>query len=249
MCIRDRYYTTNGHGDVVGLLNNAGVLTKSYTYDPCGVEQNIDTNDTNPFRYCGEYFDNESKDLYLRARYYNAGTGRFTQQDPAMADGMNWYNYCGGNPVSFVDILGLEKNKVRVFEQDYEVERLEDNAEEGYTLFRFNGKVVKLYWDPAKNNATYGINSTDNTGDGYLEMERADFLNLFDTAFTYEVVEYEIGKGCLSLIHISMCIRDRIISMTVTCGCLRPTCPGAIRFIPPEPPTPSARCMDTAAYP
>ena len=190
-----RYYTTNGHGDVVGLLNNAGVLTKSYTYDPFGVEQNIDTNDTNPFRYCGEYFDNESKDLYLRARYYNAGTGRFTQQDPAMADGMNWYNYCGGNPVSFVDILGLEKNKVRVFEQDYEVERLEDNAEEGYTLFRFNGKVVKLYWDPAKNNATYGINSTDNTGDGYLEMERADFLNLFDTAFTYEVVEYEIGKG------------------------------------------------------
>ena len=190
-----RYYTTNGHGDVVGLLDNTGTLTKSYTYDPFGVEQNIDQADTNPFRYCGEYFDNESKDLYLRARYYNAGTGRFTQQDPAMADGMNWYNYCGGNPVSFVDILGLEKNKVRVFEEQYEVERLEDNAEEGYTLFRFNGKVVKLYWDPAKNNATYGINSTDNTGDGYLEMERTDFLNLFETAFTYEVVEYEIGWG------------------------------------------------------
>ena len=102
-----KYYTTNGHGDVVGLLNNAGVLTKSYTYDPFGVEQNIDTNDTNPFRYCGEYFDNESKDLYLRARYYNASTGRFNQQDPAMADGMNWYNYCGGNPVNYIDLTGF----------------------------------------------------------------------------------------------------------------------------------------------
>ena len=102
-----KYYTTNGHGDVVGLLNNAGVLTKSYTYDAFGVEQNIDPADTNPFRYCGEYFDNESKDLYLRARYYSASTGRFTQQDPAMADGMNWYNYCGGNPVKFIDSTGL----------------------------------------------------------------------------------------------------------------------------------------------
>ena len=101
-----KYYTTNGHGDVVGLLNNAGVLTKSYTYDPFGVEQNIDPADTNPFRYCGEYFDNESKDLYLRARYYSAGIGRFTQQDPAMADGMNWYNYCGGNPINKIDPRG-----------------------------------------------------------------------------------------------------------------------------------------------
>ena len=107
-----KYYTTNGHGDVVGLLNNAGVLTKSYTYDPFGVEQNIDTNDTNPFRYCGEYFDNESKDLYLRARYYNAGTGRFTQRDSIM-DGYNWYIYCNNNPVAFIDPLGLYPQRPR----------------------------------------------------------------------------------------------------------------------------------------
>ena len=32
----------------------------------------------------------------------------FTQSDPAMADGMNWYVYCGNNPVINVDPYGLD---------------------------------------------------------------------------------------------------------------------------------------------
>ena len=44
--------------------------------------------------------------IYLRARYYNPGIGRFTQQDPAMADGYNWYVYCSGNPIKFKDPTG-----------------------------------------------------------------------------------------------------------------------------------------------
>ena len=32
-------------------------------------------------RYCGEYFDGETKTYYLRARYYDPNIGRFTQQD------------------------------------------------------------------------------------------------------------------------------------------------------------------------
>ena len=103
------YYMTNGHGDVTALVNPSGSITKTYTYDAFGVEQNIDPADTNPFRYCGEYFDNETQSIYLRARYYNPGIGRFTQQDPAMADGMNWYVYCNGNPLNFVDPLGLAR--------------------------------------------------------------------------------------------------------------------------------------------
>ena len=69
------YYMTNGHGDVTALVNSAGAITKSYTYDAFGVEQNIDPADTNPFRYCGEYFDKETNSIYLRARYYNPGIG------------------------------------------------------------------------------------------------------------------------------------------------------------------------------
>ena len=60
------------------------------------------------FRYCGEYYDREIEQIYLRARYYDPSLGRFTQQDPAMADGNNWYVYCGNNPVINVDPSGLD---------------------------------------------------------------------------------------------------------------------------------------------
>ena len=60
----------------------------------------------NPFRYCGEYYDEETGLIYLRNRYYDSSIGRFITEDPAK-DGLNWYSYCGGNPVMFVDPWGL----------------------------------------------------------------------------------------------------------------------------------------------
>ena len=75
------YYTQNAHGDVVNLTDKDGKVTKSYRYDAFGVEKNIDKNDTNAFRYCGEYFDKETATVYLRARNYNPSTGRFISRD------------------------------------------------------------------------------------------------------------------------------------------------------------------------
>ena len=76
-----QYYTQNAHGDVVNLTDADGAITKSYTYDAFGVEQNIDDADTNAFRYCGEYYDAETGTIYLRARYYSPTTGRFISRD------------------------------------------------------------------------------------------------------------------------------------------------------------------------
>jgi len=46
-------------------------------------------------------------DLYFaQARFYDQNDRRFTQQDP-IKDGVNWYAYCGNNPVVFVDPSGL----------------------------------------------------------------------------------------------------------------------------------------------
>ena len=85
-----RYYLFNGHGDVVKLTNDTGVVVKTYVYDAFGEEQDIIDSDSNHFRYCGEYYDKETKTLYLRARYYSSSTGRFTQEDP-IRSGLNWY--------------------------------------------------------------------------------------------------------------------------------------------------------------
>ena len=78
---RARYYLYNAHGDVVQLTNTNGELTQNYNYDAFGNERGLDEDDTNPFRYCGEYYDTETGLYYLRARYYDPLIGRFTPED------------------------------------------------------------------------------------------------------------------------------------------------------------------------
>ena len=102
-----KYYNFNGHGDVTGITDSAYTLIKSYEYDAFGVEKNPDPGDTNPFRYCAEYYDTETGYIYLRARYYDVKDGRFISEDPAK-DGLNWYVYCGNNPLTYVDPTGFK---------------------------------------------------------------------------------------------------------------------------------------------
>ena len=97
-------YVTDGHGDVKKLVNSSGTVVVDYTYDAFG-NQTEEAEDSNPFRYAGEYWDSESGLIYLRARYYDSGVGAFVSEDPAK-DGLNWYSYCAGNPVNFVDPTG-----------------------------------------------------------------------------------------------------------------------------------------------
>jgi len=105
------YYTQNAHGDVVNLTDAEGNVTKTYTYDAFGVEKNIDSSDTNAFRYCGEYYDTETGTIYLRARYYNPSIGRFISRDSYAGKAsdplsLNLYTYCRNNPIRYVDPSG-----------------------------------------------------------------------------------------------------------------------------------------------
>ena len=100
-----KYYLFNGHGDVVHLTDESGGVTRYYDYDAFGNEKFPDSTDTNPFRYCGEYFDTETGTYYLRARYYDPSRGRFLTEDPAK-DGLNWYAYCRNNPIKYIDPTG-----------------------------------------------------------------------------------------------------------------------------------------------
>jgi len=134
-------YTFNAHGDVVGLVNAAnGKYAKQYDYDAFGNEKGISQSDTNPFRYCGEWWDAQTKRLYLRARDYDSATGRFTREDPAR-DGLNYYAYCYNNPVSFVDPGGMKPYSYRIGENYTLVvsERWRDTLEEAA------GAIVPLF--------------------------------------------------------------------------------------------------------
>lgn len=76
-----QYYVTDPHGNVVQLTDESGAVTKTYEYDSFGNEVDSDSKDENPFRYCGEYYDKETEEIYLRARYYQPEVGRFLTRD------------------------------------------------------------------------------------------------------------------------------------------------------------------------
>ena len=106
----------NGHGDTV-LLTRGNTIVRDYDYDAYGKEKNTLSSDDNPFRYTGEYTDSETGLVYLRNRMYDPETGRFISEDP-IRDGLNWYAYCEGNPITKVDPWGLYGERYVITESD-----------------------------------------------------------------------------------------------------------------------------------
>jgi RHS repeat-associated protein len=120
------YYSHfDGLGSVIALTNSAGSVVNLYEYSVFGEVSASDPNHPNRFLFTGREFDADTGLYYYRARYYNPYLGRFLQTDPA-ADGMNWYAYCGNDPVGSIDPSGASRIEFRRYyppeypiEQDY----------------------------------------------------------------------------------------------------------------------------------
>lgn len=93
-------------GSVVSTANSAGTSTATYTYGPYG-EPNVTTGSR--FRYTGQQLLGQLNLYYYKARFYSPAIGRFLQTDPiGYEGGMNLYAYVNGNPVNYIDPLGLD---------------------------------------------------------------------------------------------------------------------------------------------
>ncbi|MFH0803311.1 MAG: RHS repeat-associated core domain-containing protein [bacterium] len=138
------YSHTDGLGSIHMLTDDPANITDGYGYDAFGVGMtppNPPPNTTyNPYRYTGQQTDFSGSLVYLRARYYDPQVGRFISQDPiGFSGGMNFYAYCGGNPVKWVDPWGLDIYLVH-FENGMPISHLgiAVTTEQGVWYFDFN---------------------------------------------------------------------------------------------------------------
>ncbi len=90
-------------------------LQSAWAEDP----QPVDGATGQPEYWAGNLIDTKkdgSGYVYMRNRYYDPASGRFTQTDPiGLAGGLNAYGFAGGDPVNYDDPFGLDpcKNEQR----------------------------------------------------------------------------------------------------------------------------------------
>jgi RHS repeat-associated protein len=89
------------------LIDDAGAVRNSYDYDAWGNTRSSVENMTNPATYTGRERDSESGLYFYRARSYDAGMGRFIQQDPVDDNsGRSLSVYVDNNPMNATDPSG-----------------------------------------------------------------------------------------------------------------------------------------------
>ena len=108
-----RYFIGDGQDSTRQLTDETGVIKDSYFYDSFGVDlSGGQATTSNSFKYTGQQQD-ASGLYYLRARYYEAGSGRFLSHDPVLGHSddpitMHRYLYANADPANFVDPSGRE---------------------------------------------------------------------------------------------------------------------------------------------
>ena len=107
-------YFFNGSGDIVMLVNTAGVKKAEYRYDVFGNPlENVGKVD-NPYRYASYQYDEETDMYYLNARMYDAKLARFMQEDTYRGNrldplSLNLYTYTHNDPINYYDPTGHSK--------------------------------------------------------------------------------------------------------------------------------------------
>ena len=102
-----RYYAKDHLGSIRDVLDEKGQSKARYDYDPYG-KLTSDPASPPEFGYAGMHYHAPSGLYLTKYRAYDPESGRWLSRDPiGEAGGINLYAYVGGNPVSFVDPLGL----------------------------------------------------------------------------------------------------------------------------------------------
>ncbi|MDF1643897.1 MAG: DUF6531 domain-containing protein [Pseudomonadales bacterium] len=108
------YYHNDYLGTPQQMTDQNQAVVWAASYNPFGKASVSTGTISNHIRFPGQYFDEETGLHYNYFRYYDPKTGRYIQSDPiGLRGGLNTYAYVGGNPVNFVDSLGLARRQGR----------------------------------------------------------------------------------------------------------------------------------------
>ena len=125
------------------LIDESGDVANTYTYQPYGeliaTESAVTT--ANPFKFTGQWYDEEIDQYYQRARQYDLQTMRFTGRDPIPGKFenpliLNVYLYCLNDPINLVDLTGLAPIVVTYLELR--------NGMKSFYEDKLEGKILRL---------------------------------------------------------------------------------------------------------
>jgi len=105
------FYHADGLGSTRALSDASGQRTDAYSYDVFGAVRSHAGGSGQSFGFAGEQEDSELGLIFLRARYLDMETGRFTTRDPhpgfmISPQSLNKYVYAANNPVLMKDESG-----------------------------------------------------------------------------------------------------------------------------------------------
>ena len=104
------YLHTDQLGSVRTLTNATGSVTGTTNFAVYGTPATSGAGSA--LGYAGEYTDNETGFVYLRARYYDPATSQFITVDPIMDDTGDAYGYANNSPTNNTDPSGLRMSAV-----------------------------------------------------------------------------------------------------------------------------------------
>ena len=142
------YYQLDHLGTPIAAHNAKGEAVWTAEYEAWGRIRQETVSDglkvNIPFRFQGQYYDEESGLHYNRFRYYDPEIGRFVSQDPiGFAGSDNFYEYAP-NPIRWVDPYGLAPCKKKVANPRINMEHIfqgEINSKGQATGFHHEGSI------------------------------------------------------------------------------------------------------------
>ncbi len=114
---RRLYAMQDANFNLTGICDTGGVVQERYLFDPYGNRTIMNASwaviSSSAYAWVmghqGLMHDSESRLIENRYRHLHPMLGRFGSRDFIWnADGANWYEYCQGSPIDFLDPIGLD---------------------------------------------------------------------------------------------------------------------------------------------